>query len=91
MRRAALLHPLIPFEPPASPGLAGSRVPITAGERDPICPPDLSRALHRHFRANGAAAELVMGPGGHGIEPAEAAAVRRWLADPPPAQIFARR
>ena len=91
VRRAALLHPLIPFEPPASPGLAGARVLITAGARDPICPPDQSRALHRYFLANGAAGELVMGPGGHGIEPDEVAAVRRWLADLPPAQISARR
>ncbi len=43
---AVLMHPLIPFAPPANPGLAGNRILITAGERDPICPPALSRSLH---------------------------------------------
>src|SRR5690606_24632110 len=35
---AVLLHRLIPFQPAPQPGLAGKRVLITAGRRDPICP-----------------------------------------------------
>lgn len=47
---AVLMHPLIPFAPPANPRLAGNRVLITAGERDPVCPPALSRSLHSSSR-----------------------------------------
>ncbi len=36
--RIGLLHPLIPWAPAAVPALAGKRVLITAGKRDPICP-----------------------------------------------------
>ena len=34
--RAVLMHPLIPFDPAAQPGLAGKDILITAGARDPI-------------------------------------------------------
>ena len=36
---AVLMHPLIPFEPAIDGDLAGKRILITAGRRDPICPP----------------------------------------------------
>src|SRR5690606_5320066 len=36
---AVLMHPLIPFAPEIAGSLAGRRVLITAGRRDPICPP----------------------------------------------------
>lgn len=76
---AVLLHPLIPFDPPPQPGLGGKRVLITAGRRDPICPPDLTQALADHLEGQGAAVTLVWHDGGHGIAPSEWQAVETFL------------
>jgi phospholipase/carboxylesterase len=75
-----LLHPLIPWEPEPQPGLAGRRVLITAGRRDPICPPPLTERLARWFEAQGAAVTVDWHPGGHEIAQAEVAAIQRFLA-----------
>lgn len=79
VRRAALLHPLIPFAPPAQPGLAGARVLVTGGLSDPIGPPAATRALVRYFAEQGAATEHVELRAGHTITQEEVSAVRRWL------------
>ena len=50
---AVLMHPLIPFEPDIRGDLTGKRILITAGRRDPICPPDLTSRLEAHLRAAG--------------------------------------
>lgn len=72
---AALLHPLIPFHPADNPDLADRAVLITAGERDPICPPALTRALADYFTAQGADMTLSWHSGGHDLRPNEIAAV----------------
>jgi phospholipase/carboxylesterase len=77
---AVLMHPLIPFAPPANPGLAGNRILITAGERDPICPPAVTRALYGYFERQGAAAKLVFHPGGHELQETELDAAGRFVA-----------
>jgi phospholipase/carboxylesterase len=77
---AVLMHPLIPFEPPKNPGLAATRVLITAGRNDPICPPPLTERLGDYFRRQGAELRLQWHGGGHGIEPGEIAAIRDFLA-----------
>ena len=46
------MHPLIPWTPEPAP--VRTRVLITAGERDPICPPEETRALEAWFAAQGA-------------------------------------
>jgi phospholipase/carboxylesterase len=74
-----LLHPLIPWEPAPQPGLAGRRILITAGERDPICPPVLTDRLAKWFEAQGAVVTLLWHPGGHEIAQAEVAAIQRFL------------
>lgn len=79
---AVLMHPLIPFAPEDQPGLAGRRILITAGERDPICPPAVTRALYGYFERQGAAAELVFHPGGHELQETELDAARRFVAAP---------
>lgn len=76
---AALLHPLIPFEPPDNPGLVGKRILLTGGTRDPICPPDRTRALLAYFERQGAGARLLLHDGGHELVPQEIAAVRTFL------------
>ena len=77
---AVLMHPLIPFEPPENSGLAGTRVLITAGRSDPICPPPLTERLGDYFRRERAELHLQWHDGGHGIEPVEIATIRDFLA-----------
>ncbi len=76
---AVLMHPLIPFTPRPQPGLAGKRILITAGRRDPICPPAASQALLDYFLAQGAAAEIAWHPGGHEVAQTELEAVATFL------------
>jgi phospholipase/carboxylesterase len=75
-----LLHPLIPFEPSRAEGLAGKRVLITAGRRDPICPPQLTQALADYFKGQAAEAMLSWHDGGHEIRQEELAAIIRFLS-----------
>jgi phospholipase/carboxylesterase len=74
-----LLHPLIPWEPAAQPGIAGRRVLVTAGQRDPICPAPLTERLAKWFEAQGAKVTLNWHPGGHEIAQSEVAAIQRFL------------
>jgi phospholipase/carboxylesterase len=75
--RAALLHPLVPWTPAPAP--VTSRVLITAGERDPICPPEETRALEEWFRAHDAPVAVHWSPGGHEIDRSEIAALAAFL------------
>lgn len=74
---AVLMHPLIPWTPEPAPTAA--RVLITAGERDPICPPELTRALERWFRDQGAGVSTLWHPGGHEIDRSEITAIAGFL------------
>ncbi len=78
--RAVLMHPLIPFAPPPQPGLAGTRVLITAGRSDPIAPADLTEQLEAYFTAQGARAAIAWHEGGHEIRQNEVQAARDFLA-----------
>jgi phospholipase/carboxylesterase len=75
-----LMHPLIPFEPDIKGDLAGKRILMTAGRRDPICPPDLTSRLDAYLRAAGADVTVAWHEGGHEIRPSEIEAVRHFLA-----------
>jgi phospholipase/carboxylesterase len=74
-----LMHPLIPFEPEVNGDLSGRRVLITAGRRDPICPPNLTARLEAHLRARGADATVEWHEGGHEIRQNEIDAARLFL------------
>lgn len=76
---AVLMHPLIPFEP-AKVDLDGTHVLMTAGRRDPICPPLLTEKLEGILQQRGAGVETVWHDGGHEVRPAELEAARRFLA-----------
>jgi phospholipase/carboxylesterase len=80
---AILLHPLIPWDPSPVPGLANRRILITAGERDPICPPEQTRALETYLRAQNAQVSTVWHPGGHEIRSEELQAAQAFLAGAP--------
>jgi phospholipase/carboxylesterase len=75
--RAVLMHPLIPWDPEPAPVRA--KVLITAGERDPICPPEATRRLEAWFAAQGAAVTTHWHPGGHEIGRSEIAAIADFL------------
>lgn len=78
--RAVLLHPLIPFTPKPQPGLAGKKVLITAGRRDPMASVAATEALYQYFLANGADVQLVWHDGGHELRREELLAARDFLA-----------
>jgi phospholipase/carboxylesterase len=75
----ALMHPLIPWAPDPQPGLAGTRVLVTAGERDPICPAPLTRRFEDWLAEQGADVETLWHPGGHEIVQAEVTALGSFL------------
>ncbi len=78
-----LMHPLIPFEPHVRGSLAGKRLLVTAGRRDPICPPDLTRRLVARLRDVGADVTVEWHEGGHEIRPNEIEAARTFLSASP--------
>jgi phospholipase/carboxylesterase len=74
-----LMHPLIPFQPEVKGSLTGKRMLVTAGRRDPICPPELTARLEAWLRADGADVTLDWHEGGHELRPNEIEAARRFL------------
>jgi len=74
-----LMHPLIPWKPEARDDEA-LRVLITAGRRDPICPPALTEALAAYFRAHARESRTEWHEGGHELRLSEIAAATRFLA-----------
>lgn len=78
--KAALLHPLIPWEPEATEGLKDKQILITAGERDPICPLPLTQRLIAYLGKQGSRVETAFHPGGHEIRQGELQALAQFLA-----------
>ena len=74
-----LMHPLIPWEPADQPGLAGRRVLISAGERDPIAPAYATAAFEAYLSRQGAEVIMHWHPGGHDLRDSEIAAMQRFL------------
>ena len=76
---AVLMHPLIPFAPQVDGDLKGRRILITAGRRDPICPPNLTARLESWLRSLGADVIVDWHDGGHEVQQDEIAAARTFL------------
>lgn len=74
-----LMHPLIPWAPAPSAGLAGTRVLITAGQRDPICPAPSTQALAEYFTTQDSDVHLIWHDGGHELRQSEMDAVASFL------------
>jgi phospholipase/carboxylesterase len=74
-----LMHPLIPFDPPAR-DFDGRSVLITAGQRDPMASVATTTALVDYFTANGANAAAHWHSGGHELRQQELVAAQRFLA-----------
>lgn len=75
-----LMHPLIPWNPDPQPGLNSKRILITAGKRDPICPPNLTQSLADYLTDQGAEVMLHWHEGGHEIAQAELGAIQSFLS-----------
>ena len=75
-----LMHPLIPWEPPAQPGLAGRRILVTAGERDPICPRPETERLIAYLEGQGADVSVHWHAGGHEITQSEIDAIGAFVS-----------
>jgi phospholipase/carboxylesterase len=75
---AALMHPLIPFDPPKA-DFTNRRILITAGRNDPICPPPATERLATYYRDNGAEIVRFWHAGGHEIGTGEINAVAKFL------------
>lgn len=75
----ALMHPLIPWNPEPQPGLSGTRILITAGERDPICPAPLTLGLSRYLDAQGGEVREHWHPGGHELVQSEVDALQAFI------------
>ena len=74
-----LMHPLVPWTPADDPRLARLRVLITAGRRDPICPPGLTEAFSSFLERQGTRVTLAWHDGGHEARPSEEAAAAGFL------------
>ncbi|MGB6118439.1 MAG: alpha/beta hydrolase [Mesorhizobium sp.] len=74
-----LMHPLIPFEPEVDGDLKGRRVLITAGRRDPICPPEMTARLEAWLRYKGADVIVEWHEGGHELRDSEIEAAQKFL------------
>ena len=74
-----LMHPLIPWTPDAQPGLAGRRVLIAAGRRDPICPAPMTDDLIGYFSEQSADVSSMWHDGGHEIRQEELIAAQDFL------------
>ena len=77
---AALLRPMLPYEPDPDLDLSGTRVFVAAGGQDPYVPPGQSHELDRRLREAGAAVDFRMEETvGHGLTQADLQALGGWL------------
>jgi predicted esterase len=81
LRGAALLRPMLPYEPDAQPALAGTDVLVAAGGQDPYSSPEQTARLVEILRGAGAQVAAQVEPAaGHGLTQADLAATARWVA-----------
>ena len=78
--RAALLHPLVPWDLAPAPTLEGTRVLVTAGRNDPIGPLPLTERLLAWVQAQGADVTFEIHGGGHELRQTEVIALRDFFA-----------
>lgn len=81
LRGAALLRPMLPYEPDPQPRLDDTDVLIDAGEQDPYSPPESRDRLAEVLRAGGATVTTHVEPrAGHGLTQNDLSQTARWLA-----------
>ncbi|MFN2525179.1 MAG: alpha/beta hydrolase [Actinomycetota bacterium] len=80
LRRAGLLHAMLPFEPDVPPDLSQTSVLLTGARRDPYISPEQTEALGDLLRACGAQLTMEWQPAGHELTPAEVEALSDWIS-----------
>jgi predicted esterase len=81
LRGAALLRPMLPYEPEHTPMLAGTDVLIDAGEGDPYSSPAQTHRLAEILRGGGAHVTVHTEPrAGHSLTQRDLAHTARWIA-----------
>jgi phospholipase/carboxylesterase len=86
LNSAILLRAMVPLTPTTEPALAGARVLICSGTRDPIIPPENPERLAAMLRRAGADVTLRFEEAGHQLVFDEIAAAKNWLAGRRPAE-----
>lgn len=82
LNAAALLRPMLPYEPEAGLDLAGTGVLIAAGGRDHYVPSSESVNLGKALEASGAEVFMHLNPeAGHGLTEGDLVETSRWLLD----------
>jgi phospholipase/carboxylesterase len=79
LRGAALLRPMLPYEPEQPPRLARTSVLIAAGGHDPLIPLGQAERLARVLAAAGADVATRVADAGHELVPSDLADAARWL------------
>jgi predicted esterase len=82
LRGAALLRPMLPYEPDAQPDLDGTDVLVDAGEGDEYSSLDQTERLVQILRTAGARVAVHVEPGaGHGLTQNDLAQAARWVGE----------
>ena len=78
---AALLRPMLPYEPEGELSLPGTEVLIAAGEGDPYSSPEQTRRLAEVLDVAGANVTVHLEPrAGHGLGAGDLRALERWAS-----------
>lgn len=78
-----LIRAMVPFEPAASPSLAGKRILMLSGQTDPIVPRANAERLAEIFRSGGAELTQQWVRGGHGLTGEDVKFTSEWIAELP--------
>lgn len=78
---AALLRPMVPFEPSTSPDLAGVDVLCCFGRDDAYTPPERAARLVQLLKSGGARVRHEVVQSGHALTNADVQIVSEWMAD----------
>jgi predicted esterase len=79
LQGAALLRPMVPYDPESPPQLSGVPILIASGDADPYGAPEQIERLEAILTAGGAKVTLHREPSGHNLTHGDVDAVRTWL------------
>ncbi|MEM0900543.1 MAG: N-acetyltransferase [Pseudomonadota bacterium] len=80
-QHAALMHPLVTWDIDKAANAGTLDVLITAGARDPICPPDMTGKLADMLEDKGASVRTWWHRGGHEVPADEMAEIQKWFGE----------
>lgn len=81
LQGAILHHPMVPRRGIELPNLSGTKVLITAGKQDPMCPPEEAKDLHNMLQNAKAEVETFWTEGGHQLVQEEVNKAKQWYEE----------